>query len=90
MDNATLHMSKSKKENATLEHRLTDVLRAPRKNRHQVGPDIVLLLQVQVANSPDTNACDLGFFKSMDSRLPKRRDFNLDRFTEQYMRAFNE
>ena len=25
----------------------------------------------QVANSPDTNACDLGFFKSMDLRYQR-------------------
>ena len=57
--------------------RLATVLKAPRHNRHRVGPDIRFLRQVP--NSPATNACDLGFFKSMDSRLPRLRSFNLDK-----------
>mmetsp|Transcript_31106 Transcript_31106/g.95180 ORF Transcript_31106/g.95180 Transcript_31106/m.95180 type:complete len:312 (-) Transcript_31106:201-1136(-) len=86
MDNATPHKSKSKDKNDTMEKRLQDVLKAPRLRGKQHGPDIVFLRQVP--NSPDTNACDLGFFKSIDSRLPKRRDFNLDRFTQQCLESF--
>ena len=32
------------------------------------------------AQSPDTNVCDLGFFNSVDSRLPKLRPYDLDAF----------
>ena len=34
----------------------------------------------QCAQSPDTNVCDLGFFNSVDSRLPKLRPYDLDAF----------
>ena len=88
MDNATPHKSKSKNPKETLEARLKDVLKAPRVHNRRAGPEIVLF--PQVANSPDTNACDLGFFKSLDSRLPRCRNFNLDKFTEQCEQAFNE
>ena len=34
----------------------------------------------QCAQSPDTNVCDLGFFNSIDARLPKLRPYDLDEF----------
>eukprot|EP00967_Tisochrysis_lutea_P144384 scaffold269514_cov28-Tisochrysis_lutea.AAC.1 len=69
---------------------LQDVLKAPRRNGHRIGPDIVLLHQVP--NSPDTNACDLrlGYLQSMDSRLPTFRSCNLDKFTQECEQAFHE
>ena len=42
----------------------------------------------QAAQSPDTNCNDLGFYKSIDSRLPKLRNFDLDKFEEQILDAF--
>jgi hypothetical protein len=84
MDNASPHKSKARPGAKTMMERLAAVLRAPRSG----GPKIGFFRQV--ANSPDTNACDLGFFKSMDSRLPKRRDFNLDKFADQCYAAFHE
>ena len=51
---------------------------APQMRGLHGRPEIVF--GEQVANSPDTNACDLGFFKSMDLRLPKKRALKLDAF----------
>jgi hypothetical protein len=36
----------------------------------------------QPAQSPDTNVCDLGLFRSVDSRIPKFRPFQLDKFAK--------
>ena len=44
----------------------------------------------QVPNSPDTNGCDLGFFKSMDTRLPRSRALKLDAFEKQCLQTFKE
>ena len=44
----------------------------------------------QEAQSPETNCNDLGFYKSIDSRLPKMRDFDLDKFEEQILDAFED
>lgn len=44
----------------------------------------------QCPNSPDTNALDLGFNKSLDSRLPRVRSFDLDLFEQQIMQCFEE
>ena len=40
------------------------------------------------ANSPDTNLNDLGFYNSLDSRMPERREFKLDEFEKQVEAAF--
>ena len=37
----------------------------------------------RTANSPCTNKNDLGFYNSIDSRLPKLRNFNLDELYKQ-------
>jgi len=42
----------------------------------------------QCPNSPETNALDLGFNKSLDSRLPRVRSFNLDDFELQILQCF--
>lgn len=42
----------------------------------------------QPAQSPCTNVCDLGFFNSIDSRLPKLRSFKLPEFISQIENAF--
>ena len=52
------------------------------------GPRIEIV--EQVAQSPDSNCNDLGFYKSIDSRLPKRRDYDLDVFEQQVLKAFDE
>ena len=37
------------------------------------------------------HACDLGFNKSLDSRLPRKREFDLDKFEDQMiMEAWQE
>ena len=42
----------------------------------------------QAPQSPCTNLCDLGFFNSIDSRLPKLRSFKLPEFIQQIKDAF--
>ena len=54
----------------------------------QGKPKIVIVLQIP--QSPCTNLCDLGFFSSIDSRLPKLRSFKLPEFTQQIKQAFEE
>ena len=44
----------------------------------------------QEAQSPDTNANDLGFYASIDSKMPKYRSFNLDKLYKEVERAWNE
>ena len=44
----------------------------------------------QKPQSPCTNLCDLGFFRSIDSRLPKLRDFNMLQYIEQIKAAYAE
>ena len=44
----------------------------------------------QAAKSPDTNTLDLGFNKSIDSRLPKMRSYDLDAFECEIMEAWEE
>lgn len=52
----------------------------------RTGPEIKLFRQEP--NSPCTNTNDLGFYNSMDSRLPKRRSFNLDELEKQCVQGF--
>ena len=40
--------------------------------------------------SPCTNLCDLSFFRSVDSRLPKLRSFSMPTFIKQIEVAFKE
>ena len=75
-DNAGPHVSKASVK-------LINALVA-KKSR---GPKITIFKQER--NSPCTNACDLGFNKSLDSRLPHRRAFNLDKFEKQILAACN-
>ena len=53
-----------------------------------IGPEIKPV--DQCAQSPETNTLDLGFNKSLDSRLPQVRDFNLDKFEDQILQAWDE
>ena len=43
----------------------------------------------QAPQSPDTNTLDLGFNKSLDSTLPKVRSFDLDKFEEEILEAWD-
>ena len=52
------------------------------------GPSIKLV--DQPAQSPDTNVCDLGLFRSVDSRIPKFRPFQLDRFARMVSKAHRQ
>ena len=44
----------------------------------------------QPAQSPCSNTLDLGFNNSLDSRLPRVRDFNLDKFNAQIDQEYND
>lgn len=88
MDNASPHKSNAAPGKDTMLERLADVLAAPKRGRKVVGPKIEFVRQIP--NSPDTNACDLGFFKSMDSHLPRCRSFKLDEFADQCYATFAE
>ena len=43
----------------------------------------------QPPQSPCGNLCDLGFFNSIDSKLPKTRSLNMPEFIQQIQDAFN-
>ena len=43
-----------------------------------------------MVQSPCSNTLDLGFNKSLDSRLPKKRSFDLDKFEDEILEAYNE
>ena len=62
----------------TLMEKINSALPAPMARGRQAGPTIKIL--EQCAQSPCTNVCDLGFFNSVDARLPKLRPYNLDEF----------
>ena len=86
-DNAPGHKTTASSEDKLIANRLASALAAPMKDGRRTGPRIEIV--PQCPNSPDTNACDLGFFKSLDSRLPKRRSFKLDAFEKQIIHVFN-
>eukprot|EP00965_Chrysotila_dentata_P258040 6213077-Pleurochrysis_carterae.AAC.1 len=71
-DNATPHKTGKPMQ------RVVDALPAPVCRAKQAGPELIIF--PQCANSPDQNALDLGFNKSLDSKLPKCRPNNLDEF----------
>ena len=47
-------------------------------------------LVVQLAQSPDTNGCDLGLFRSVDTHIPKFRPFELDAFARMVSKAHQQ
>ena len=49
-----------------------------------------LKLEKKLPSRSGVGGCDLGFNKSLDSRLPRVRDFNLDKFEEQILEAWDE
>ena len=76
MDNAGSHGM------ATLIHKkIANALPA----RKGGGPSIKLV--DQPAQSPDTNVCDLGLFRGVDSLIPKFRPFHLDEFARMISKA---
>ena len=56
----------------------------------QIGPQIVVKDHDAPRALTETNTLDLGFNKSLDSRLPKIRSFDLDAFEQQILDAFDE
>ena len=89
-DNAPGHLTKGKKEDAHsgIASRIADALKPPMVNGRRTGPQVKLFRQE--ANSPCTNKNDLGFYNSIDSRLPKLRKFSLDELYQQVVDAFWE
>ena len=85
-DNAPGHKTKGNKAepDSAIAIKLAGVLKAPRAG----SPEIVIF--VQEPNSPDTNANDLGFYNSWDSRLPEVRSFKLDEFWKQCKKCFDD
>ena len=43
----------------------------------------------ELSQSPDTNKNDLGFYWSLDSKLPQFRSFDLDDFAKEVQDAFD-
>ena len=80
-DNAGPHKT------GNLSSSIAAALPAPKRAGRQTGPRIQLI--EQPAQSPETNANDLGFYKSIDSQLPKKRDFDPDKFEQQILDAFD-
>jgi len=71
----------------------------PHKTHSEVDPRLAaamskgkprIVFVEQIAQSPCTNLCDLGFFRSIDSRLPKLRSFSLLELISQIKDAFAE
>ena len=60
------------------------LLKACKGHRGRVPIDIV----PQEAQSPDTNANDLGFYASIDSKMPKFRSFDLDKLYKEVEKAW--
>jgi hypothetical protein len=56
--------------------------------RHHCGPDIIVV--EQPTKSPDMNANDLGFYNSLDSKIPNPRPFDLDRLYSCFVDAFKK
>ena len=52
------------------------------------GPNITVV--EQPAKSPDMNANDLGFYNSLDSKIPNPRPFDLDRLYSCFMDALKK
>ena len=51
---------------------------------------VLLESERKPAQSPELNTLDLGFNKSLDSRLPKVRDFNLHNFDAQVDQTYKD
>ena len=56
----------------------------------KAGEPVIKWLDLQQpVQTPDTNKNDLGFYSSIDSKLPQYRDFDLDAFSAQVLSAFD-
>jgi hypothetical protein len=80
-DNATPHTAE------TMET-IVGEFAAPMRRGKAIGPKLTRVKQC--AQSPETNTLDLGFNNSLDSRLPKKRSFDLDEFEQQVLEQFND
>ena len=88
-DNAPGHHTKGTKadEKTAIGHKIAAELQASR-NRSGAQRQVDIGIFPQEPNSPCTNLNDLGFYNSMDSRLPAYRDFKLDAFEKQVQECF--
>ena len=82
-DNAPGHA----KKRAGFQDEIVEAFNAGRK---QGEPEIQWLHLPQPAQSPDLNKNDLGFYASIDSKLPQVRSFDLDALFAEVETAFDE
>ena len=68
----------------------TSVANSPELQALLDKPNPKIELVEQLPQSPCTNLCDLGFFNSVDSTLPKLRSFKMPTFIKQIEKAFKE
>ncbi len=68
----------------------TSVANSPELQALLDKPNPKIELVEQLPQSPCTNLCDLGFFRSIDSRLPKLRSFSMPTFIKQIEGAFED
>ena len=69
---------------------VTKYLKTAASNKGPNGkPRVPIEIVDQPAQSPDTNCNDLGFYASIDSRMPKFRSFNLDQLFAEVCQAWN-
>ena len=87
-DNAPGHLTKGKKNKETGEIIYESTIAGKLNDLLTKAGEIPIELVRQIANSPDTNLNDLGFYNSLDSQLPQRREFKLDEFEKQVEAAF--
>jgi hypothetical protein len=87
-DNAPGHLTKGKTDKETGEKVFMSTIAGKLKSVLEKSGEIPIELVRQIANSPDTNLNDLGFYNSLDSRMPERREFKLDEFEQQVEAAF--
>ena len=78
LDNATPHQW------ACAQEAVKRALRSSGK----AGGGVTIEVEFQPANSPDTNLNDLGFYRSLNKRLPKKRDRRLTDFVPMVKQAF--
>ena len=87
-DNAPGHLTKGKTDKETGEKVFMSTIAGKLKSILEKSGEIPIELVRQIANSPDTNLNDLGFYNSMDSLMPHWREFVLDSFEKQVETAF--
>lgn len=87
-DNAPGHLTKGKTDKKTGEKVFMSTIAGKLKSVLEKSGEIPIELVRQIANSPDTNLSDLGFYNSIDSLMPHWREFLLNVFEKQIETAF--